>query len=247
MSDKKIALVTGASSGIGKATAQILARDGFHVLLHFNKNVDGAQQGLDQITEMGGTGELISFDVKNSEDSEKKLEGFFAENPDAQIAALVNCAGIHIDGMAGLMSDEDFDRVQKTNLYGPFYLMRWALKRMIRQRSGSIVNVSSLAGQTGNAGQINYAASKAGLIAMTKTLAMEIGKRGVRVNAVSPGLIETDMLNDVPGLDQMIKRVPLGRLGQSSEVGEAISFLCSEKSSYITGHTLSINGGLFPS
>jgi 3-oxoacyl-[acyl-carrier protein] reductase len=158
----------------------------------------------------------------------------------------VNNAGIHVDGMAGMMSDQEFDDVMKTNLYGPFYVLRHATRRMLRARRGSIVNISSLAGQTGNAGQINYAASKAGVIAMTKTLAMEVGKRNIRVNCVCPGLIETEMLEGIPFLDKIVERIPMARLGKPEEVAGAVAFLCSEDASYITGASLSINGGLFP-
>jgi 3-oxoacyl-[acyl-carrier protein] reductase len=136
--------------------------------------------------------------------------------------------------------------VMKTNVYGAFYLTRWAVKKMMRQRSGTIVNISSLSGQMGNAGQINYAASKAALIAMTKSLAMELGSRGIRVNAVAPGLIETEMLEALPQLEELKKRIPLGRLGRSDEVAGAVSFLCSADATYITGTTLSVNGGLYP-
>jgi 3-oxoacyl-[acyl-carrier protein] reductase len=125
--------------------------------------------------------------------------------------------------------------------------MRWCVRRMLRQRNGSIVNIASLAGQTGNPGQINYAASKAALIAMTKSLAMEVGSRGIRVNAISPGFIQTEMIEGVPQIEEMKKRIPLGRIGRAEEVAGAVSFLCSEDSSYITGHTISVNGGLFPS
>jgi 3-oxoacyl-[acyl-carrier protein] reductase len=249
-SARPIALVTGSSSGIGKAIALRLARDGFHVLVHYNRNEIGAAETLAQVSATGGSGELMHFDVKDSQSIEKALDNYFSKpGENKTIAALVNNAGVHEDTLAGLMSDAQFDNVMKTNVYGPFYLLRWCVRKMMRARAGSIVNIASLAGQTGNAGQINYAASKAALIAMTKTLAMEIGSRGIRVNAVSPGLIETEMLDAIPPayLEELKKRIPLGRVGQSAEVASAVSFLCSKDSSYITGHTLSVNGGLFPS
>jgi 3-oxoacyl-[acyl-carrier protein] reductase len=136
--------------------------------------------------------------------------------------------------------------VMRTNVNGPFYLMRWCVRKMLRARAGSIVNIASLAGQTGNAGQANYAASKAALIAMTKTLAMEVGVRGIRVNAVSPGLIETDMIAEIPHIEKLISRIPLGRVGKVEEVSGVVSFLCSPDATYITGQTISVNGGLFP-
>jgi 3-oxoacyl-[acyl-carrier protein] reductase len=238
-----VALVTGSSSGIGRAIALRLARDGHHVLVHYNSNAKGAEETFSQIQAARGSAEIIQFEVKDPQSIEKAVEAI------KSIAVLVNNAGIHEDGLAGLMSDAAFDNVMKTNVYGPFYLLRWCARKMIRQRSGCIVNIASLAGQTGNPGQINYAASKAALIAMTKTLAMEAGSRGIRVNAVSPGLIETEMLNDIPAtyMDEMKKRIPLGRLGTADEVAGVVSFLCSKDATYITGHTLSVNGGLFPS
>lgn len=245
-----IALVTGSSSGIGKATALRLARDKYHVLVHYNKNAAGAEDTFTKIHAEGGSAEVIQFDTRNSEEVEKALNSYFGQSTESKpIAALVNNAGIHEDCLAGLMSDAAFDNVMKTNVYGAFYLLRWTIRKMIRQRSGCIVNISSLAGQTGNPGQINYAASKAALIAMTKTLAMEAGSRGIRVNAVAPGLIESDMLGDIPAkyLDEMKKRIPLGRVGNPDEVSGVVAFLCSKDASYITGHTISVNGGLFPS
>jgi 3-oxoacyl-[acyl-carrier protein] reductase len=235
------ALVTGASSGIGKAIAIRLAKDGHPVIVHFNQNRKGAESAVEEIKIAGGQATAIQFDVSDSDAVEKALADY------KEIGILVNNAGIHSDGLAGMMSDESFDKVLQTNLYGPFYLMRFCVKLMIRKRAGVIVNVSSLAGQTGNAGQINYAASKAGLIAMTKSLALEVGSRGIRVNAVAPGLIETDMTSELPKLEEMVKRIPLKRMGTPAEVAGAVSFLCSNDSSYITGHTLSINGGMFPS
>ena len=244
---KKLALVTGSSSGIGRAIAMRLARDDWHVLVHFRSNEAGAQETCALIEARGGSAHALRFDVTDSAAIENSLDGFFREYPDFVLEAVVNNAGIHVDGMAGLMSDQDFDSVMKTNLYGPFYVLRYSVKRMLRARRGSIVNISSLAGQTGNAGQINYAASKAGVIAMTKSLAMELGKRNIRVNCVAPGLIETEMLAELPQIEKLLERIPLGRLGKPEEVAGAVAFLCSGEASYITGATLSINGGLFPS
>ena len=245
-SSTQTALVTGSSSGIGKAIALRLGRDGFHVLAHFNKNSTGAEQTQGRIREAGGSCDLLQFDVSDSAAVDAALNGYFKENSTAVLGALVNNAGIHNDGLLGLMSDEAFDSVMKTNVYGAFYLLRFCVRKMMRQRAGSIVNISSLAGQTGNPGQINYAASKAALIAMTKTLSMEIGSRGIRVNAVAPGLIETEMLSNIPHLEEFKKRIPLGRIGSPDDVAGAVSFLCSKDAAYITGHTLSVNGGLFP-
>lgn len=238
--NRAMALVTGSSSGIGRAIAQRLAKDGFHVLVHYNSNMAGAEETLNTIREAGGSCETIHFDVRDSASIDAALEKF------KNIHVLVNNAGTHKDGLAGLMTDQQFDDVLKTNTYGAFYLMRWCVRRMLKMRAGSIVNVASISGQTGNAGQINYAASKAALIAMTKSLAMEVGARGIRVNAVAPGLIETEMISEIPFLEEIKKRIPLGRIGNADEVAGAVSFLCSKDATYITGHTLSVNGGLFP-
>lgn len=244
---KRMALVTGASSGIGQAVAVRLAQDGFHVILHYHKNQKGAEETFTRVNAVKGTAEVVQFDVKDRAAMETAIEKVFCVREGLTPFALVNNAGLHRDNLAGLMTDEEFDEVLKTNTSGPFYLIRHCVRKLLRLRQGAIVNISSLAGQTGNPGQINYAASKAALIAMTKTLAMEIGSRGIRVNAVAPGLIETEMIQGIPQIEEYKKRIPLGRFGSPSEVAGAVSFLCSNDSTYITGHTLSVNGGLFPS
>lgn len=243
---KHLALITGSSSGIGRAVAIRLGRDGYSVIVHYNRNEKGAQETADTILQAGGRAHLLRFDTQNKEEVEKALGDFLLTQPDQRLDVLVNNAGITKDGLLGLMSDDAFDGVMKTNVYGPFYLMRFCVRKMLRQRCGAIVNMSSLAGQTGNAGQVNYSASKAALIAMTKSVAMEVGSRGIRVNAVAPGLIETEMIQDIPHLDEMKKRIPLGRIGRAEEVAGTVSFLCSPDAGYITGATISVNGGLFP-
>lgn len=243
---QRVALVTGASSGIGQATALRLAQDGFHVLVHYNRNAAGAEKTFSQIQQIRGSAEVLQFDVTDSKAVDLNIEKYFFKTSNRLPYALINNAGLHKDTLTGLMSDSDFNEVLNTNVSGAFYLMRACVKRFIRERQGTIVNVSSLAGQTGNPGQINYAASKAALIAMTKTLAMEVASRGIRVNAVAPGLIETEMIQSIPGLEDFKNRIPLKRFGKADEVAGAISFLCSNDASYITGHTLSVNGGLFP-
>jgi 3-oxoacyl-[acyl-carrier protein] reductase len=244
---KKIAIVTGASSGIGRAIAIRLAKDGFHVLAHYHHGQDKVAATLKAIREADGSGDDIQFDVRNSQNLQEKLEGYFTDHPDYRLYVLVNNAGIHDDALCGMMTDPQFDRILQTNVYGPFFLMRWCARKMLRHREGVMVNISSLSGQLGNAGQINYAASKGALIAMTKTLAAELGPKGIRVNAIAPGIIDTDMVKGTPGLDSLKERIPLKRFGKPEEVAGAVSFLCSHDASYITGHTLSVNGGLFPS
>ncbi len=236
----KYVLVTGASSGIGQAIALRLAKDGFTILVHYNLNSAGAQTTLEAVQKFSPGSQILQFDVLDYESIENALR-------DYDIEVLVNNAGIHLDGMALMMSNSNFEKVIKTNLFGPFYVTKLCAKKMLLHRKGIIVNISSLSGQTGNAGQVNYAASKAGLVAMTKTLCKELGPRGIRVNAVAPGLIETEMLDQVPGLDLLKKQIPLGRAGTPAEVASVVSFLCSEDSSYVQGHTISVNGGLYPS
>lgn len=243
---KHLALVTGTSSGIGRAVAVRLASDGYHVLVHYNRNETGAAETLKTILDAGGRGQLLRFDTQNKEEIEKNLGEALLADPSKRLDVLVNNAGITKDTLLGLMSDEAFDSVMKTNVYGPFYLMRFCIRKMLRQRSGVIVNMASLAGQTGNAGQVNYAASKGALIAMTKSLAMEVGSRSIRVNAVAPGLIETEMIEKIPFREEIKKRIPLGTFGKPEDVAGAVSFLCSKDAAYITGTTISVNGGLFP-
>ncbi len=246
----KTALVTGASSGIGRAVAIKLAQDGFRVLVHYNSNLPGAEATLAEIktlTEMKTSGEvktrgeghkILQFNLKDQAQIEERLKG-------ESIHCLVNNAGIHSDGMALLMGMETFEKVFDANVFGTFLVTQVCAKKMQRDRAGVIVNMVSISGQTGNPGQVNYSASKAALIAMTKTLAMELGPRGVRVNAVAPGLVETDMIKAIPHLEEIKKRIPLGRFGSVAEVAACVSFLCSPGAAYVTGHTLSVNGGLY--
>lgn len=241
----KVVIVTGGASGIGRAISLRLVQDGFYVLINYNSSEKAAKTLLDEIIQMNGRADILSFDVKNREDVELKLQNFFQSHPELTLFGLVNNAGISKDTIMGLMSDDDFSSVIETNVYGAFYLMRWAVKKMLLKKSGSIVNISSLSGQTGNAGQFNYAASKAALIAMTKSLAQEVGKKGIRVNAVAPGIIETNMIEGIAFLQDMKNNIPLRRFGHPEEVASAVSFFISSESSYITGQTLSVNGGLY--
>lgn len=239
--DRKIALVTGASSGIGRAIAIRLSQDGFTVAVHYNSNQVGAEKTLEEVKKHSSDSFIIQFNTDHVSEIETALK-------DIEVHTLVNNAGLHKDGMAVLMSIETFESVVKTNLFGPFYVTKICAKKMLMKRAGCIVNISSISGQIGNAGQINYSASKAGLIAMTKTLSRELGPRGIRVNGVAPGLIATEMTEAMtPQMEEFKKQISLQRLGQPEEVASVVSFLCSKDSAYINGHTISVNGGLYPS
>jgi 3-oxoacyl-[acyl-carrier protein] reductase len=240
-----VVIVTGGATGIGRAISQRLAKDGYFVLINYNSSAEAALELKKEIIQNGGAAETIGFDVKDRADLEDKLQKFMEQNPTLGIYGLVNNAGISKDTVMGLMSDEDFESVIKTNVFGAFYLTRWAVKKMLLKKKGAIINVSSLSGQTGNAGQFNYAASKAALIGMTKSLALEVGRKNIRVNAVAPGIIETKMIETIPFLQEIKNSIPLRRFGESVEVANAVSFLISNEASYITGQTLSVNGGLY--
>lgn len=241
----EVVIVTGGATGIGLAVSRRLAKDGHFVLINYNSSRTAAEELLAEIKSLGGHGAIIGFNVTDRAQVESELEQFFRAHPELTIFGLVNNAGITKDTVMGLMSDEDFSSVLETNVFGTFYVTRWAVKKMLLNKRGVIINMSSLAGQTGNAGQFNYSASKGALIAMTKSLAQEVGRKGIRVNAVAPGVIETKMAQDIPFLQELKKNIPLKRFGEAHEVAAAVSFLVSSEASYITGQTLSVNGGLY--
>lgn len=239
------ALVTGGSRGIGRAVAQTLAAAGHQVFLTYVSKPEEAEQTVRAIAENGGHARAFRMDVGNAE----SVAAFFRDEvrDKVDLAVLVNNAGITKDGLMLRMKDEDFDRVLTINLRGAFLCLREAAKIMSKQRHGRIVNISSVVGQMGNAGQINYSAAKAGLIGMTKSAAKELASRSITVNAVAPGFIETDMtaaLSD-EARDAYAKAIPLGRLGSAQDVADAVAFLASDRASYITGQILAVNGGLY--
>jgi 3-oxoacyl-[acyl-carrier protein] reductase len=239
----RIAVVTGASRGIGRAIARQLAADGATVI--GLARGDHAATVVDEIRSAGGTAEAVSADVTDEAAIESVVAGVLARH--SRLDILVNNAGIARDQLALRMKREDWDAVIATNLTAAFVCAQAVLKPMIRQRAGRIVNVTSVVGQAGNAGQANYAASKAGLIGLTKSLALEVASRQVTVNAVAPGLIDTDMTRALPQRagEEWSSRIPLGRLGSPEDVAAAVGFLVSDEAAYITGHVLAVNGGMY--
>jgi 3-oxoacyl-[acyl-carrier protein] reductase len=240
--DKRIALVTGASRGIGRAVATALAASGCHVLVNFRSRQADAEETLAQIQRGGGTGELSPFDVSDAAACDRAIAGIIQSHK--RIDVLVNNAGIRHDSLMVFMQPEQWTEVIATNL-GSFYnVTKPIAKQMALQRRGRIVSISSTAGQTGAEGQANYAAAKAGVIGASKVLARELAKRGVTVNVVAPGFIETDMLDGLPR-EQIIALIPAGRLGKPEEVAAAVAFLCSDAAAYINGAVLNVNGAVY--
>jgi 3-oxoacyl-[acyl-carrier protein] reductase len=234
------ALVTGASRGIGAAVARALARDGWPVLVNYRSDGDAAQRTVESILAEGGAAQAVQGDVSDERTAQRLLGA--GEELGGPVLVLVNNAGVTADGLALSISDEQWDDVIATNLRAPFRLIRPALRQMIASRFGRIVNVASVVGPLANPGQANYAASKAGLIGLTKTVAAEVARRGVTVNAVAPGFIETEMTEQVS--KALLERVPARRAGLPEEVADCVAFLASERAAYVTGTTLYVDGGL---
>jgi len=241
----QIALVTGASRGIGRAIALSLAGTGAHVVLNYRGNQTAADAALAAIVDQGGRGELCQFDVANESEIEQAVKKIIDGHN--KIDILVNNAGITADNLLMRVSPADWDQVVGTNLKGTILCTKIVSRHMIRRRSGRILNMSSAAGQMGNAGQSLYAASKAGIIGFTKTVARELASRNVTANVIAPGFIETDMtakLSDQQR-EKFLQLIPLGRFGTCQEVADVVVFLAGEKAGYITGQVFSINGGLY--
>ncbi|MCR5050807.1 MAG: 3-oxoacyl-ACP reductase FabG [Paludibacteraceae bacterium] len=238
------ALVTGGSRGIGRAVAVRLARMGYPVLVNYQSNDAAAEETLALIREAGSNGELLKFDVSNREATVAALEQWQASHPEDYIDVLVNNAGIRRDNLLIWMEPEDFERVLSTNLYSFYNVTRPLLQPMIRHKHGRIINIASLSGQKGLPGQCNYSAAKGGIIAATKALAQEVGKKNITVNAVAPGFVKTEM---VEGLDEaeLKKQIPLNRFADADEIAAVVAFLASNDAAYITGECISINGGLY--
>lgn len=246
MSDlPRVALVTGGSRGIGRACAERLAADGFEVYLTYVSRPEEAEKTVAAITEAGGYAKAFCLDASNRQ----AVTAFFNDEIKDKVLleVLVNNAGITKDGLIIRMKDEDWDRVLQVNLTGAFACLREAAKIMAKQRSGRIINISSVVGQMGNAGQANYVAAKAGLIGLTKSAARELAGRGVTVNAVTPGFIQTDMTAVLPEaiVAKMLENIPLGRLGGPEDIAASVSFLAGPGAGYVTGQVLAVNGGMY--
>jgi 3-oxoacyl-[acyl-carrier protein] reductase len=240
----KCALVTGGSRGIGRAISIKLGALGYHVLINFRSNLAEAEHTLSAIHQMKGTGELLPFDVSNKLDITETLGLWIEAHKSDHIEILVNNAGIKDDVLMMWMKEDQWENVIRTNLDSFFYVTRQVLNDMILKRYGRIINVVSLSGLKGLPGQTNYSAAKGGLIAATKALAQEVGRRGITVNAIAPGFIKTDMTENISE-KEMKSLIPVNRFGTPEEVAHVVAFLVSPESSYITGEIISINGGMY--
>lgn len=241
----KCAIVTGGSRGIGSAICQKLAVDSdYHILINYQSNQSAAEETLKKVLQSGGSGEIISFDVANFQEVKEVLTKWQEENPTAVVEAIINNAGITRDGLFMWMTPEDWSSVVNTSLNGFFNVTNFFIQKMLRNKYGRIVNMVSVSGVKGTAGQTNYSAAKGAIVAATKALAQEVAKRNITVNAVAPGFIKTDMTKDLDE-SELIKLVPVNRFGEAEEVADLVSFLVSKKSSYITGEIININGGIY--
>lgn len=244
MLEGKVAVVTGASRGIGRAIAVKLASMGAFVVINYNGSEERAREVKQEIEAENGAAAICQCDVSDYGQCETFIQNVIKEY--GHIDILVNNAGVTRDGLLMKMTEEDFDRVVDTNLKGAFNTIRFASRQMLKQKSGRIINMSSVVGVTGNAGQANYAASKAGVIGLTKAAARELASRGITVNAIAPGFIETDMTSILPEKvrEASVAQIPLGSFGKPEQVAAAAAFLASEDAGYITGQVLHVDGGM---
>jgi 3-oxoacyl-[acyl-carrier protein] reductase len=234
------ALVTGGSRGIGAAIARTLAREGWPVGVNYRSDTEAAEAVVEEITSAGGRAKAVKGDIADPDTADALFKAL--EDEFGPVLVLVNNAGVRADGLSPQIDDEDWAKVIDTNLSAAFRLTRRALRPMIRARYGRVVNIASIVGQRANPGQANYAASKAGLVAMTKTVAAEVARRGVTVNAVAPGLIETEMTEGIG--DNLLEHVPARRAGTPEDVAQCVRFLASDGAAYVTGVCLTVDGGL---
>lgn len=241
----KCVLVTGGSRGIGRAICKKLAAETeYHIIINYQSNKAAAEETLHEVIKAGTTGEILCFDVSDSDDVHKTLTKWQETNPEAIVEAIVNNAGITKDGLFMWMTSQDWNSVVSTTLNGFFNVTQFFIQKMLRNKYGRIVNMVSLSGVKGTAGQTNYSAAKGALVAATKALAQEVAKRNITVNAVAPGFIRTDMTSQLDE-KELLKIIPANRFGEAEEVADLVSFLISKKSSYITGEIININGGIY--
>ena len=241
----KTAIITGASKGIGASIALRLNELGYNLVLNYRSNTNSMEELINNFANKETKNVIVKCDISNYDDAKKLIDE--AYDNFGTVDVLINNAGITKDNILPLMTEDEFDQVVDTNLKGTFNCCKHIAKRMLKQKHGRIVNISSVVGLAGNAGQVNYAASKAGVIGMTKSIARELGKKNVLVNAIAPGFIQTEMTDKIPDeiKNEMMKNIPLQKLGQPSDIADAVEFLISDKASYITGQVLSVNGGYY--
>ena len=244
MLEGKVAVVTGASRGIGRAIALKLASLGATVVVNYNGSREKAEKVKQEIEDNGGNASIYQCNVSDYEACQNMIQSIIEEY--GRIDILINNAGITRDGLLMKMSEADFDQVIDTNLKGAFNTTRFVTRQMLRQKSGRIINMASVVGVTGNAGQVNYAASKAGIIGLTKATAREVASRGITVNAIAPGFIETDMTDVLPDKvkEASVSQIPLGKFGKPEQIAAAVAFLASDDAGYITGQVLNVDGGM---
>jgi len=244
MLNGKVAVITGAGRGIGRAIAVRLAKDGYSVVINYRSSLKKVEELLSEIEGFGGKALAVEADISREDEAKRLIDE--AVKQFGRIDVLVNNAGITRDNLMMRMTEEDFDSVINTNLKGSFLCMKYASTVMLKQKRGKIINISSVVGVTGNAGQVNYAASKAGVIGMTKSAAKELAGRGITVNAVAPGFIESDMTDALSDKvkEAILAHIPLKRYGKAEEVANAVRFLASDEADYITGQVLVVDGGM---
>jgi len=241
----KCALITGGSRGIGRAICNKLSQESeYHILINYHSNKDAANETLKLVEENGNTGEILQFDVSNADEVKNALDTWQENNTDALIEVVVNNAGITKDGLFMWMPKQDWDSVINTSLNGFFNVTNHVIQKMLRNRYGRIVNMVSVSGVKGTAGQTNYSAAKGAIVAATKALAQEVAKRKITVNAVAPGFIKSDMTANLDE-KELKKMIPMNRFGEAEEVADLVSFLASKRASYITGEIININGGIY--
>lgn len=241
----KCALVTGGSRGIGRAICLKLASETeYHILITYQSNQAAADETLEEVKKLGRTGEILKFDVSDSEETKSVLENWQQSNPEATVEVIVNNAGITRDGLFMWMSHEDWSKVINTSLNGFYNVTNFFIQKMLRNKYGRIINMVSVSGVKGTPGQTNYSAAKGALVGATKALAQEVAKRNITVNAVAPGFVRSDMTANLDE-KELIKMIPANRFGEAEEIADLVGFLASKKAGYITGEIININGGIY--